>query len=192
MDGFNNENNNVNATEPVTEAASTEPAYTPDYNAYQPQQDAYQQQNYYETPQNTTYQSQPNLQGFQREVAKCPGKEIAGLVCGINAIVWSALGTVCGCIPVYGIIFAVIWGLFGIGFGIAAIVLHKKVHEQAEEITSKIETGKKLGTAGIIVGAAGIVISIIALILMVSIWGVAIGSSVINSVQQSTGGGITF
>ena len=130
----------------------------------------------------------PSMQTFTNasEPIKCPGKEIAGLILGINAIFWSGLGTLLGCIPVYGLIFACIWNAFGIGTGIAAMVLHKKVHEQATEISNKIETGKKLGLIGIIVGIAGIVIAIIVFIILVVIVGVgAVGGA-------ATSNGINF
>ena len=196
MDGMNNEtlNNEAVNTEPVnsepvyTEPVNSEPVYTEPnygYNATYQQDYSYQEQPAYQQPQ-------PNLQGFQQQVAKCPAKEIACLVCGISSLVWSVLGTLLGCFPVYGIIFAVIWGGFGIGFGIAANILNKKVHEQADEFTNKIEIGKKLATAGIIVGAIGMVLSIIATIVIIAVWGAAAATSIFSTMQNSGGGNITF
>ena len=114
-----------------------------------------------------------DLQGYQHQPVRCPGKEITGLVFGINALVWGILGTLFSWIPFYGMIFSVIWGGMGIGCGIVAIIMHKQVHEVAEEITNKVETGKKLAIPGIVIDAIGIVISVIVIIFMVAILGVS-------------------
>ncbi|MBR3636638.1 MAG: hypothetical protein IKN45_01830 [Lachnospiraceae bacterium] len=164
MDGFNNNNFDGYGQDPNAQAYTATPE-----------------------PSTQSY-TDPSMQTFTNasEPIKCPGKEIAGLILGINAIFWSGLGTLLGCIPVYGLIFACIWNAFGIGTGIAAMVLHKKVHEQATEISNKIETGKKLGLIGIIVGIAGIVIAIIVFIVLVVIIGVgAVGGA-------ATSNGINF
>ncbi len=125
------------------------------------------------------YTNQPaqDLQGYKHEPVRCPGKEIVGFVFGINALVWSILGTMFCWIPMYGIIFSVIWGGMGIICGIVTLVMHKQVHEVAEEISNKIENGKKMAIPGIIVGAVGIVISIVVMIVMVAVVGVAAFSS---------------
>ena len=123
-------------------------------------------------PNQGAYQQPADLQGFNRVPTKCPGKEIAGLVLGINSLVWGILGLLFSWIPIYGMIFSFIWGgLMGVGCGIATNILHKKVHEEAEEITGKIETAKKLAVPGIILGIVGCVISIIVLIVFVIILG---------------------
>ena len=130
-------------------------------------------------------QAGPDLQGFNRVPKKCPGKEIVGFVFGINSIAWGALGLLFSWIPFYGMIFSFIWGgLFGVGCGIVALVMHKKVHEEAEEIGGKIETGKKLAIPGIIIGAVGCVVSVVVLIFVIAIVGIgAIGS--ISSMSNS-------
>lgn len=149
------------------------------------QQPAYGQDMYQQADYSQPVYSQPDLQGFKREPVKCPGKEITGLILGINSLVWSVLGTSMGCLPVYGLMFSIIWGLFGIGFGIAAIILNKKVHEQAEEYTNKIEIAKKLSVAGIIVAAVGIVISIIVNVVLVAIYGVSL-ATMMSTYNNST------
>ena len=131
----------------------------------------------YNYDNNNNYMNQagpaPDLQGYQHQPVRCPGKEITGLVFGINALVWGILGTMFSWIPFYGMIFSVIWGGMGIGCGIVAIMMHKQVHEIAEEITNKVETGKKLAVPGIIIGAIGIAISVIVIICMIIFVGVA-------------------
>lgn len=131
-----------------------------------PQAQPYQQQVYTQPVYQQPVQPQPaysyNASTPQATLgARCPGKEIAGLVMGIVSLSEGVLAAICGIIPVYGIIYAVIFGLFAIGLGIAAIVLHKKVHEQATVITNKIEIGRKLAIPGIITGGAGMVLSIL-------------------------------
>ncbi|MCR4814734.1 MAG: hypothetical protein K5879_07900 [Lachnospiraceae bacterium] len=165
MDGFNGQNN----------TGYSDPGYS---------QDPYTQP-YTQMPGQGMY-GQGNVQGYQTGEIKCPGKEIAGLVLGINAIVWGGLGAVFGLMPFYGLIFGFIWGGFGIGFGIATNILHKKVHEQANVITSKIETGKKLATIGIVLSIVGMVISVIAAIII----GLLFGISVFSAASQS--GNVTF
>lgn len=121
-----------------------------------------------------------DLQGYQHQPVRCPGKEIVGFVFGINALVWGILGTMFSWIPFYGMIFSVIWGGMGIVCGIVALTMHKQVHEVAEEISNKIENGKKMAIPGIIVGAVGIVISILVFVLMI----VVVGASAFASFSQ--------
>ena len=162
MDGFNDQNN----------TGYSDPAYA------QPQ--------YAQTPDMGAYGQVNN--GYQTTGAtKCPGKEITGFILGINSIVWGGLGLLCSFIPFYGMIFAFIWGGFGIGFGIATNILHKKVHEEATEITNKIETGKKLATPGIILSIVAMVLSTIVTIVLFAI---GVGAAVIGSSSQS--GNFTF
>lgn len=134
------------------------------------QQSVYQQpadqqqtsrQTVYQQPvyQQATYQ-QPVYTSNPGEV-KCPGKEITGMVLGINSLAWSIFGLFFGWIPFYGMIFGIVYGIIGIGCGIATNIIHNKVLEQATVITNKIRNGKKLATAGIIVGAVAIGLSII-------------------------------
>lgn len=96
---------------------------------------------------------------------KCPGKEITGMVLGINAIAWSGLGM----LFCWHFALGLVYGLLGIGCGIGATVLHKKVHEQATYITNKIELGKKLGIAGIIVGSILLLISFLILVAFIAL-----------------------
>lgn len=132
-------------------------------------------------PNQAAYQQPADLQGFNRVPTKCPGKEIAGLVLGINSLVWGVLGLLFCWIPFYGMLFSFIWGgIFGIGCGVAANILHKKVHEEAEVITSKIETAKKLALPGIITGIAGMVISVVVLIGFI----VLVGASAIGTMMN--------
>ena len=170
MDGFNDQNN----------TGYTNPGYAQEGYA-QPQ---YTQPEYTQTPDMGAF-SQTNT-GYQTGATKCPGKEITGFILGINSIVWGGLSLLCGFIPFYGMIFAFIWGAFGIGFGIATNILHKKVHEEATEITNKIETGKKLALPGIILSIVAMVISVVVFIVVVLILGVA----AVGSASQS--GNITF
>lgn len=102
---------------------------------------------------------------------RCPGKEISGLVLGINSIFWSAFGLIFCWYAALGITY----GVIGIVCGIVALVLHKKVMEQATVITKKIKVAKTLGTIGIIVGAVLIVLSIILLIVFITL-GVGMGA----------------
>ena len=64
---------------------------------------------------------------------------------------------------------------------------HKKVHEEATEITNKIETGKKLATPGIILSIVAMVLSTIVTIVLFAI---GVGAAVIGSSSQS--GNFTF
>ena len=57
-----------------------------------------------------------DLQGYQHQPVRCPGKEIVGFVFGINALVWGILGALFSWIPFYGLIFSGIWGGVSISF----------------------------------------------------------------------------
>ena len=175
MDGFNDQNN----------TGYTDPGYAQDGYTQQYTQPQYTQPQYTQTPDMGAY-NQVNTE-YQSGATKCPGKEITGFILGINSIVWGGLSLLCGFIPFYGMIFAFIWGGFGIGFGIATNILHKKVHEEATEITNKIETGKKLATPGIILSIVAMVLSTIVTIVLFAI---GVGAAVIGSSSQS--GNFTF
>ncbi len=131
----------------------------PNNTPQQPQQQVYQQPVYQQQVQPAQAYSY-NPASVQPAGTKCPGKEITGLVLGISSLVQGIATITCGWIPIYGIIYAIIFGLFGIGTGVAVNILHKKVHEEATIITKKIETGKKLSVPGIILSAVGIGLSI--------------------------------
>ena len=140
----------------------------------QPQQQVYQQPVYQQQVQPTPAYNY-NPAAVQPVGTKCPGKEITGLVMGIASLVEGIATVTCGWIPIYGIIYAIIFGLFGIGTGVAANILHKKVHEEATIITKKIETGKKLAVPGIILSAVGIGLSITIGIIVCAAIGTAAG-----------------
>lgn len=145
----------------------------------QPQQQVYQQQVYqqpvYQQPVQPAQAYSYNPASVQPAGTKCPGKEITGLVLGISSLVQGIATITCGWIPIYGIIYAIIFGLFGIGTGVAVNILHKKVHEEATIITKKIETGKKLSVPGIILSAVGIGLSITIGIIVCAAIGTAAG-----------------
>ncbi len=130
------------------------------------------QQTAQQTTQQPVYQ-QPVYSSNTPTGTRCPGKEIAGLVLGINALVWSVLGAFFSWMPFYGLIFGLIWGGFGVGFAIATNILYKKVMEQATIITNKIHTGKKLAKAGLIVGIIAMALSVVICIIWVGIIGAA-------------------
>ncbi len=143
--------------------------------------DGYNFENNYNTGYTQT-NSTPDLQGYQHQPVRCPGKEIIGMVFGINSIAWGGLGLLFSWIPFYGMIFSFIWGgLFGIGCGIVALIMHKQVHEVAEEISGKVDTGKKLAVPGIILGGVGMVVSILVIIFMIAIVGIGAFASATSS-----------
>lgn len=111
----------------------------------------------------------------------CPGKEITSMVFGINAIVWSGLGTLFGLIPLYGMIYYVIWGLVGLGCAITSKILYKKAKEQADYVTKKGETGNKLSNISFIVLGVGLLISIVMLIIGIAIFGLSIAGAAASS-----------
>ena len=168
----NNENiyANVNAT-PVQENG-------PVYYQQVSQQQANSQQ----------FNTQQTYNPYQQQApvgTRCPGKEITGLVLGINSLVWSVLAAMFCWMPFYGLIFGLIYGLFGIGFAIATNILHGKVMEQATITTKKIHTGKKLAKAGLIVGIIAIALSILFFVIWIGAFGAAVmygsnGSSIFN------------
>ena len=121
---------------------------------------------------------QPNGYRNSEPVVRCPGKEITGMILGINSLLWGSLGL----FFCWHIVIAIVYGGFGIGFGIAATILRKKVHEVANQITKKIEIGGKLGIAGIVCGAVSIVLGIMFVILIASvgIFGLSL-SEILNS-----------
>ena len=66
--------------------------------------DGYNFENNYNTGYTQTNQT-PDLQGYQHQPVRCPGKEIIGMVFGINSIAWGGLGLLFSWIPFYGMIF---------------------------------------------------------------------------------------
>lgn len=124
------------------------PGYTPDYNSP-----------IYNQP-NTGYNMLNN------EV-KCPGKEITSMVLGILSIFYGGFGVLFCWHPV----FAWVFGLFGVGCGIPALVLHSSVMKIATVTTKKVKVGKNLGTAGIICGALAMVLDIIFILVVIFAFG---------------------
>lgn len=121
--------------------------------------------------QNTVYVQQEGTAGASSATSapkRCPGKEIAGMVLGINGLAWPVIGLFCCVIPVSGGIIGIIYGMIGIGCSIAAIILHNKCVEQADYITKKIVIGKKLAIAGLICGGVGIVLGIVSIVAWVA------------------------
>lgn len=100
---------------------------------------------------NSNYQT-----GYQPEI-RCPGKEIAALVLGINALVWGIFSL----LFCWYIALSIAYMFIGLGCGIAALVLFKKIQEQATVIAPKAYTAKKLATVGIICSCVGLVFAII-------------------------------
>lgn len=96
-----------------------------------------------------------------------PGKEIAVLILGINALVWAAMTAFTAWIPLYGFIFLVVWG----GLSLACIIVcnkfYKTVKTFATETTPKLETGKKLNKIGTIILIIDAVISVLVGIISV-------------------------
>lgn len=109
----------------------------------------------------------------------CPGKEITGMILGINALTWPVLGLMFCIIPISGGIISIVYGLLGVGCAIPAMILYNKVNEQADYMTKKIITGRKLAIAGLIVGAVGVFMGILAICLWVA--GIGIGANSIFS-----------
>lgn len=107
--------------------------------------------NYYQ-PANTT------------NVIKCPGKEITGMIMGINSLLWGSLAF----LFCWHIVISFIYGGIGIGFAIAAFVLHKQVMETATHITKKITVGKNLATAGMICSCVAIGLSIVVIVGLIA------------------------
>lgn len=147
------------------------------YNTQNPYgvQNVYNTQNTYDA-QNTYAGQNMNTAGYNygnpypypgnaQAPVVCPGKEITSMVFGINALVWGIFSA----FFCWHIICAAIYGLMSIGCGIVALVLHKKVLEEATFTTKKVALGKKLGIAGIICSAIAIVLSIIVLMAIIAL-----------------------
>ena len=135
-------------------------------NAYN-MQNPYDAQNTYagQNMNTANYNYGNPYQGNAQAPVVCPGKEITSMVFGINALVWGIFSA----FFCWHIICAAIYGLMSIGCGIVALVLHKKVLEEATFTTKKVALGKKLGIAGIICSAIAIVLSIIVLMAIIAL-----------------------
>lgn len=171
--------NNTQNTYDAQNAYNTQNTYGTQ-NAYNTQnpygvQNVYNTQNTYDA-QNTYAGQNMNTAGYNygnpypypgnaQAPVVCPGKEITSMVFGINALVWGIFSA----FFCWHIICAAIYGLMSIGCGIVALVLHKKVLEEATFTTKKVALGKKLGIAGIICSAIAIVLSIIVLMAIIAL-----------------------
>ncbi len=118
---------------------------------------------------NTIYTQEPYQQISRTPEVKCPGKEISGLVFGINALVWGILALMLAWIPFYGLFFGGIYGTFGIVFAIVTFVLSNKVFFYLSVITNKIKNGKKLARAGLIISIIAVCLAIAFTVLWVVI-----------------------
>jgi len=103
---------------------------------------------------------------------KCPGKEITSMILGIFSLFYGVFGIFFCWMPVYAWIF----GLFAVGCGIPSIVLHNSVMKIATVTTKKVKVGKNLAVAGIITGAAAMVLDIIVIIVFAG----ALGTSIMS------------
>ncbi len=145
------------------------------------------QANYYQQPvyQQPMYQQIPQPQkpaGIQ-----CPGKEITGMIFGINALVWGILSLIVCWIPIYSLILGTMYGVFAIAFAIVAKTLANKVFAQATIITNKIRNGNKLATAGLVLGIIGLVLSIIIGVLWISLFTSGSSNSFVNEFSREFG-----
>lgn len=103
---------------------------------------------------------------------KCPGKEITSMILGIFSLFYGVFGIIFCWMPIYAWIF----GLFAVGCGIPSIILHNSVMKIATVTTKKVKVGKNLGVAGIITGAAAMVLDIIVIIIFAGVLGTSIMS----------------
>ena len=173
------DNQNMNQLNGVPNMDSAPNSYEAQntYSAQNPYgvQNVYNTQNTYDA-QNTYAGQNMNTAGYNygnpypypgnaQAPVVCPGKEITSMVFGINALVWGIFSA----FFCWHIICAAIYGLMSIGCGIVALVLHKKVLEEATFTTKKVALGKKLGIAGIICSAIAIVLSIIVLMAIIAL-----------------------
>lgn len=117
---------------------------------------------------NNVYETSPNAYGTYRvNEIKCPGKEIAGMVLGIFSLFYGVFAV----FFFWYVILSVVFALFAAGTGIAAMVLNNKVKEQATVMTKKTTIGKNLGIAGMICGIVAVILSIIFFIVAITIFG---------------------
>ena len=138
---------------------------TPDYNQ------GYN--NYNAAYNNTTPAYYTGYQDYQVKPVRCPGKEIVGLVFGINALVWGVLALLFCWHPMIGTIYA----LSAIAYSVVTFVMDKQIGEKAEEISSKIIYGKRMAIAGMIIGIVAIGITVV----IVLVFGVAVVGSLMSS-----------
>lgn len=92
---------------------------------------------------------------------KCPGKEITSFVMGIGAAAWAFFSCLSAFIPYEGIICAVVYILFVVGFAIASFVLKGKVDRIATVKTNKCKIGMILSIIGLVLVFISLVWSIV-------------------------------
>lgn len=107
---------------------------------------------------------------------RCPVKEIITLVLGIYSLM---SGVVAAC-TFWHPVLATVFFILGIGYGIPAMILFKKIQEQATLITNKAYVGKKLALAGIICSCA-------AFVLMLILWFLAISGLFTIAILENLG-----
>ena len=148
--------------------------YGPDYNQGYVTPDYNQGYNNYNAAyNNTTPAYYTGYQDYQVKPVRCPGKEIVGLVFGINALVWGVLALLFCWHPMIGTIYA----LSAIAYSVVTFVMDKQIGEKAEEISSKIIYGKRMAIAGMIIGIVAIGITVV----IVLVFGVAVVGSLMSS-----------
>lgn len=104
-----------------------------------------------------------------------PGKIIAGFILGISALVLACLTVLfafMALIPYAGaamMVYAIVFGLFAVGCGIAGMILCSKAM-QTDPDNKKVRLGKTFSLIGIIAGGAGILLGIIFGAVNISRW----------------------
>ena len=122
----------------------------------------------------------PLLYEKEDKFYKCPGKEITGLILGIVNLVWGVTSIVYGA-AIHALIGAykraygsymtryssagntagvVIYGLSTLVLLFVVFVLRRKVYDQADIVTKKIDIGFYLAIVGAILGIIGLIIGV--------------------------------
>lgn len=111
---------------------------------------------------------------------RCPGKEIVGLIMGIVSMIWGFVTIIVGSmvhalVSKYkvqlGAVFTkyattryttsvVIYGIFAIVLFCVVFILRRKVYDQADIVTKKIDVGLWLGIVGAVLGLIGIIVGV--------------------------------
>jgi len=90
-------------------------------------------------------------------------KETAGLILGIFSLIYGVLALFTG----ITIVLPILFGLLGLGFGIAAIVIHSKLRNSGYPVAQELLVGRNLGIAGVV--TSGVVLLFCVFILIVAI-----------------------
>ena len=111
---------------------------------------------------------------------RCPGKEIVGMIMGIVSLIWGIVTIAYGSLvhstisaykAKYGDFFTkyastrltatvVVYGIFAIVLFFVVFILRRKVYDQADIVTKKIDVGLWLGIVGAVLGLIGIIIGV--------------------------------